>query len=363
MFILMISNLFSDCVVKCVYRIVIVDTEQEVSRKIEKMSIWHVRRDFELTAVEPDENHALDCLREMKADIVLLAANRRKVQDIPVIRLIKRWLPDIRLILISENGTYAQVRAGFLAGLFDYLVKPVSEEQLDGAISRIYEGLGEQYVWKNLSLKVDALIENIFLGGGNTAFICESIIDQIFADWNNDSINSQVVAERAKEQIYRELIQRKSWLEKFIYDKRYTYHMGFEIKTKDSIKREWMRDFSQAAKVVKKYQMLDYKLIYHIGKYVVVHVDEPLTLDKISKGVYLNKSYISHIFKKVTGINFVHFITDVKMDRAKILLMDESRKISDVAATIGYSNAEYFSRVFKNLTGLTPSEYRESLKI
>lgn len=345
------------------YRLVIVDTEQEIAKAIEKMNIWRARQDFLLAAIEPDEEHAMDCLREMKADIVCLVTNHRNVENIALIRQIQRRLPDIHLILISDNSSYEQVRAGFLSGAFDYLVRPISEKQLDCAISRIYESLGEQYVWKKLSLKVDALIENIFLGGGNTEFICASILEQIYTDWGNDAINGQVVGERAKEKIYEVLIQRKPWLEKFIYDKRYTYQMGFQVKTKEAIQREWKRDFALAAKVVKKYQMLDNKLIYHIGKYVVVHVDERLTLEKISNGVFLNKSYISHIFKKVTGINFVHFITDVKIDRAKILLMEEGRKISEVAATIGYNDEEYFSKVFKKETGFSPSQYRESLKI
>lgn len=342
---------------------VIIDNKEKTAKAIQQMNIWHTRKDFELVALESDEEHAGQRLPEMKADIVCLVTNRRDVRDIDLIRHIRYRFSDIHLILISEDGGYEQVRAGFLAGAFDYLVKPLSEERLDQAISRIYEGFGEQYVKEKLSLKIDALIANIFLGGGNTDLICESILEQIDADWENDGINGQVVAERAKKIIYEELVRRKTWLEKFIYDKHYTYQMGFKVKGKGSILREWERDFAQAARVVKKYQMLDHKLIYHIGKYVVVHVDEHLTLESISKGVFLNKSYISHVFKKVAGLNFVDFITDVKIDRAKILLMDEEKKIWEVAETTGYRDAEYFSRVFKNKTGFSPSQYRESLKI
>lgn len=344
------------------YRVVIVDSEGITAKAIKKMNIWRIRHDFKLVAVEHNEEHAMDCLRESKADIVCVVTNGRFIQDIALIRCIRRRLSDIHLILISTDNSYEQVRTGFLAGAFDYLVRPVSEEQFDCAISRIYERFGEQYVREKLSFKVDALIENIFLGGGNTDVICESILEQIYADWGNDAINGQVVGDRAKNKIYEELIQRKPWLEKFIYDKHYTYQMGFRVKDKETIKREWKRDFAQAAKVVKKYQMLDNKLIYHIGKYVVVHVDERLTLEDVSNGVFLNKSYISHVFKKVSGINFIDFMTDVKIDRAKILLMDEERKISEIAATIGYSDAEYFSRVFKNKTGFSPSQYKEYLK-
>jgi two-component system response regulator YesN len=349
--------------VRFMHRIVIVDVAENTAKTIKQMNIWQARKDFKLVAVETDEECAMDYLGEMKPDIVCVVTNYRNVQNIALIRHIRRRFPDIHLILIGEDSSYEQVRAGFLAGAFDYLVRPVSEEEFDYAISRIYEEFGKQYVWEKISLKVDALIENIFLGGGNTDFICESILDQIYSDWDNDAVNGQVVGERAKNIIYDELIKRKPWLEKFIYDKHYTYQMGFHVKEKEAIKREWKRDFAQAAKVVKKYQMLDHKLIYHIGKYVVVHVDEHLTLEDISKGVFLNRSYISHVFKKVAGIHFIDFITDVKIDRAKILLMDEDRKIWEVAATIGYHDAEYFSKVFKNRTGFSPSRYRESLKI
>lgn len=345
------------------YKVVIVDTQHEMAKAIEQMNIWQVRQDLELLGVEHDEEHAIYSLREMKADIVCVVTNHRHVQDIPLIRFIRQRLSDIYLIIIGEDSSYEQVRSGFLAGAFDYLVRPLSEGQLDCTLSRIYEGFGEQYVREKLSLKIEALIENIFLGGGNTDFICESILDQIYADWGNDAVNSQVVGERTKKKIYEELIQRKTWLEKFIYDKRYIYQMGFKVKTKEKITREWKRDFAQAAKVVKKYQMLDNKLIYHIGKYVVVHVDERLSLEDVSNGVFLNKSYISRVFKKVAGINFVDFMTDVKIDRAKILLRDEERKILEVASTIGYSNTEYFSKVFKSKTGSSPSQYRETLKI
>jgi two-component system response regulator YesN len=77
--------------------------------------------------------------------------------------------------------------------------------------------------------------------------------------------------------------------------------------------------------------------------------------------VYLNPSYISHIFKKVTGINFTEFMTEVKIDRAKVLLRNEELRIRDVSATVGYGNQEYFSRIFKERTGYTPVDYRAVL--
>ncbi len=109
--------------------------------------------------------------------------------------------------------------------------------------------------------------------------------------------------------------------------------------------------------------MLNNSLISNIGYYVINHVDEHLSLETVSNAVFLNKSYISHIFKKISGISFVSFITNVKIDRACILLTDPHLKIYEIAARIGYNNPEYFSRVFKAATGITPNQYRNKFKI
>ena len=125
--------------------------------------------------------------------------------------------------------------------------------------------------------------------------------------------------------------------------------------------KDWVRCFKEASKMVVKYQMIDDRLVYRIGKYVVVHVDEKLSLESVAKGVYLNPSYVSHIFKKVTGMNFTDYMTEVKVDRAKVLLRDSKLKIYDVAATVGYSNSEYFAKTFRKKTGYAPVVYQKML--
>ena len=104
--------------------------------------------------------------------------------------------------------------------------------------------------------------------------------------------------------------------------------------------------------------MIDHKLVYPIGKYIVVHVDEKLSLDRISGDVSLSKNYISNIFKKYVGMSVVNFIKEVKVDRAKILLLDKNRKVKEISECLQFSDAEYFTKIFKEKTGITPTEYR-----
>lgn len=267
----------------------------------------------------------------------------------------------MRLIVIGSDAQYEMVREIFLTGVFDYLLQPLQVEMLEESLLRVYENKDYHYVVNQLQDKIDALIDHIFQGGGEEAYIINNILNQIQSDFS-DPISFQQVADKAKKRIYNITIDRKSWLQKFLYEKDFTYKVGFSLKNREEIETEWITCFENVSRIVKKYQMIDDKLVYRIGKYVVVHVDEKLSLEKVAEGVFLNSSYISSIFKKITGMNFTDFVAEVKVDRAKILLRDSGVKIYDVAATVGYTNVEYFTKTFKRKTGMAPVEYQKMLR-
>lgn len=74
-----------------------------------------------------------------------------------------------------------------------------------------------------------------------------------------------------------------------------------------------------------------------------------------------NNRYLCLLFRQTTGTTINHYLTTVRMEKAKELLMDLSNKLYDVSYAVGYMNPSYFSRQFKKYTGLLPSEYREKI--
>lgn len=334
-----------------------------ISKQILQMQFWEERQDLLLDQeILKDEKKIVSVLEKRKPDMLIMVIDSSEVCTSDGIRTLKRMFRGIHIIFIGFDETYTAVRDYFTSGVFDYLVQPLDEKLLKQAVLRIYADFGMDYVINNLQLKTVALIDNIFLGGGQESYIIGSILDQIYRDWKEDSINCQMIADKAKYYIYQIIIERKTWLEKFLHRNDFNYHLGFSLKTKSEINRDWLHCFKEASAMVEKYKMIDDKLVYHIGKYVVVHVDEKLSLGDVAEGVFLNPSYISHIFKKTTGINFMDFMLEVKMDRAKVLLRDSKIRIYDVSETIGYSNPEYFSKRFKQKTGYSPVEYQEMLE-
>lgn len=85
------------------------------------------------------------------------------------------------------------------------------------------------------------------------------------------------------------------------------------------------------------------------------------TLDEVCAGVLFSKSYLKKLFKTNTGYSIMDYYTHLKIERAKILIKDGKMSVSEISELLGYSSIHYFSRVFKNKTGLSPTEYKSSL--
>lgn len=88
----------------------------------------------------------------------------------------------------------------------------------------------------------------------------------------------------------------------------------------------------------------------------------PLTLKEIADNAFLSPYHLAHLFKKETGVGTMQYVARVRLEEAKKLLLDRSRKIIDICYEIGYRSLSHFNRMFKKLIGITPGEYQKSGK-
>ncbi|MNI10387.1 HTH-type transcriptional regulator YesS [compost metagenome] len=92
---------------------------------------------------------------------------------------------------------------------------------------------------------------------------------------------------------------------------------------------------------------------YILGKFT-----EDLSLEEVADFVHLNPHYFSKIFKQQMGHTFIDYVTGLRIDKAKLLMVSEHVSLKEICYEVGYKDPNYFSRVFKRVTGVTPSEYR-----
>lgn len=97
-------------------------------------------------------------------------------------------------------------------------------------------------------------------------------------------------------------------------------------------------------------------------EYIMQNYDQEIKLVHIASHIGMNESYLSHLFKKETGYGFTDFINNVRIKRAKDLLRLGDMNINEVSSCIGYTNPSYFSKVFKQIVGRSPIEYKKESK-
>ena len=83
-----------------------------------------------------------------------------------------------------------------------------------------------------------------------------------------------------------------------------------------------------------------------------------LSLESVADLIGVNASYLSSMFKKEAGINFIDYVVDLRISAAKELLKDPLRSAGEIAEKTGFESSSYFTRTFKKKTGMTPTEYR-----
>jgi two-component system, response regulator YesN len=95
-------------------------------------------------------------------------------------------------------------------------------------------------------------------------------------------------------------------------------------------------------------------------EFINTNYTRSLSLSEIAKAAHLSPSRLAHVFKEHTGLTVVDYITQVRIGRAKELLLSTSKSCIDVCYEVGYSNQSYFTRTFREQTGMTPRQFRQS---
>jgi len=101
-------------------------------------------------------------------------------------------------------------------------------------------------------------------------------------------------------------------------------------------------------------------VIYKAIDYIKRNYMRKISLKDVADQVLLSPSYFSKLFKDEMNCNFNHFLNQVRIERSKTVLLDNSIPLVDVAFLMGFEDQSYFTKVFKRMTGVSPGRYRES---
>ena len=95
-----------------------------------------------------------------------------------------------------------------------------------------------------------------------------------------------------------------------------------------------------------------------ISRFIDAHYGEDISMQDAAAALRYSDAYFCKLFKQCFKVNFSAYLNEYRVNKARQLILDPRLSLKDIGAAVGYSDANYFTRVFKRLTGQTPSEYR-----
>jgi two-component system response regulator YesN len=319
---------------------------------------------------------ALDYFNKHTVHILLTDIRMPQMDGIALIEKIHQGWPETHVIILSGYNDFKYAKQAIKFGVKDYLLKPLKKQELvhtlveisDKAhnMSNSYASLmlnQEKWSMSLISLE-NQMLEQVEIG--NIRGAKEGITALLEAFWTKVGGDQLKVIPFVTDTILN-------------LNKRVLSFEVIQIPLDSQFKElrravKFDRSFSDVKEAVTKYVVCcatavkEYRkgsspdVLFRCKEILKDHFMQNITLNEMAELVNVTPSYLSRLFKKEVGINYIDYIHCLRLDKAKNLLSNNNLKIMEVSKVVGYMNAYYFTRVFKKKFGITPEEFRKKLE-
>lgn len=336
------------------YHVLVVEDEPLIRDAIVEMV--HQLEGFKVTGEASGCEEGWRLVQELWPTLLITDIQLPDADGLELIRRIRGSNLPIVSIILSGHDHFPYAQNAIRLHVSEYLLKPISEQELHAAISRSIGRLEMLAEPNRMLLDIQRFIDGM----------PESDSVRLFEQ--GDRILGAIFGDRSLE-----LGTRVSYLRIFLgklteYIKAiYPEHRDAELPEEASEQQirklfhdqlhEWLRRYPQFAGNNMKL------VIKRACEFMENNLQEDITLKQMADFSHLSVSYFGVLFKQYTGKSFVNYFNQIRIEKAMELLRNSDRKVYEIAETVGFASLPYFNRVFKQVSSLTPNEYRKSLSL
>jgi two-component system, response regulator YesN len=359
----------------------IVDDMEIMRKQIKRLPIWGESSEFCITVEAEDGQDALFKLQRQNVDLVITDIKMPRINGIELLKEVNENCLASCVVFLSEHSEFTFAREAIQYGIFDYLVKPVNPEELEDLLKKVKKNIEEKRKSQNQVKKleeklmekieiyypsnhINSIIKYVFEGNIKVIEIVSIMVEDTFAALEGDSMKTALVLQKAYIEIWEAIKTRHNWIEQFVDMDYYNEIFLTQYNNIDLMKKELIEVIESIIALRNRFILHSKKslLIEEICEFSVRNVEKKISLVKISDALFVTKNYIGDVFKKETGMTVGEYITKIKLERAKQLVAKSSLKSYEIAERLGYSDVEYFGKLFKKYTGVSPIEFKNMIK-
>ncbi len=358
------------------YKALIVDDREIFLMELMRMHAWGEHSGFEIAGKANNGKQALKLLRESAYDLVITDIRMPIIDGLQLLREIKSGSLCPCVILLSEYSEFQYARQGIIYGAFDYLVKPAGEKELLSLLRRVKKYLSSlsgtknsyfaasdsgEYDWIYPVSEETQIIHSFKDKDLSLITLFTTTIDRIYEAMKDNLIKADLIIKRMYHNVIMAVYAEYTWLDKYIHIHYFEEIDYIHEGNDDSYKAFYIGKITYLAQVIIKLcPLIHDKLLSEIISYILDNPEADLKLKEIAGRFFINNTYLSNNFYTKVGIHFNDYVTLIKMTRAEYLFKHPEKKIYEICYQLGYKDINYFSKQFKKIYGLSPTEFRSN---
>lgn len=348
------------------YKVIIVDDEELFRKNLIRKINWEAYG-LQFAGEARDGLEALPLIDEVNPYIIFCDIKMPNMDGISLLKQITN-IQSIKFIILSGYNDFEFTRQAVKYGAFDYILKPINDDEISGVLLRAVESLDNSLKKQNSNLlhqvelrqKMVERYESLIIHFTESRDISSIVkyIDDFYDNlednpdaYNNSYVEFVILANKicAIFKLDAERIIKKFNSEtNFFYSNSHKQLLASKVK---QIFKEIVEELICSKNTNGR------KIVYEVIDYIAGNYNQKLSLEIISKRYFINPAYFSQLFKSVTNENFSTYLIKKRVEKAKELLKAGNFKVHQVANMVGYEDEKHFSQIFKKYAGASPTDY------
>lgn len=341
-------------------KVLLVDDESWNRELIRSLGSWE-ELGMEVLGEAEDGLQALSMIEGAMPHIVITDMRMPGADGVRLMQSLHDRFPDIQIIVVSGHDDFRYAQSAVRYGAADYLLKPIDPRELNAVLAKCRERLESGGFTRSVDVSL-ALAE------------CKRLLKVHFNELSLEGIEAdlrQLAREMEQLGLGRSADLRQAAQELLVLLQELLVVNQLEADYAVSAaglesSSSWEQTallligvYSEAlSQLIQQRKYKNRLNLDEVRQYIDSHFAEAVTLESLSRSFFVSREYLSKMFKQRFGQGVTDYILDLRMEKAKAWLRDESVPIKTVAEMAGYEDVTYFYRVFKKYFGVAPGEMR-----
>ncbi|MEX3617693.1 response regulator transcription factor [Paenibacillus glucanolyticus] len=347
------------------YRLMMIDDEYAIHLSMRKL-VERSGLQVEITGEAEDGAEALQMLEDSRPDLIVTDICMPEMDGLEFIRRVRETHAHMQFIILSGHDNFEFARQAMRYGVSDFLLKPIDPEQFHTTLKRACKELdnrkasfSRQTEWTLAQQRYKTrLAELLWSVEEQDALELTDEMVTHFETMGPIGVSLSQYAPMLMQELLSALEERGLVLGVTIGEHPWSQDDRAACRRQMTEKIQEMLELIKGSRNLGAHHNIVKAKRYIEENYAM----EDLSLQEVADSLGMSVTYLSRTFKNETNMNFVKYLVQIRMEKARELLAEPELSAQETAYRVGFSDYVHFSKTFKKYHGLTPSEYRKQCK-